>query len=167
MGQARNGGMAAVLGFDSGAHRGNPAGVETRKLSLRDEMMMQYRYERPIRVGAAGGIGTSAAAAAAFVMGANFGSGANGEFPLRIQCYFGELGAGMSNGKGTKAMFAGRHFDREVIPVVRTLVPSLQAQPSGSCRDDGRTWTGACSYDHHALGPTLCPGVRKELGSLC
>lgn len=43
------------------------------------------------------------------------GSGANSEFPIRIQCYFGGLGAGMSNGKGTKAMFAGRHFDREVI----------------------------------------------------
>ncbi len=28
-------------------------------------------------------------------------------FPIRLQCYFGELGAGMSNGKGTKAMFAG------------------------------------------------------------
>jgi hypothetical protein len=38
-------------------------------------------------------------------------AGANCEFPLRIQCYFGELGAGMSNGKGTTAMFAGRHFD--------------------------------------------------------
>ena len=43
------------------------------------------------------------------------GSGANSEFSIRIQCYFGELGTGMSEGKGTMAMFAGRHFDREVI----------------------------------------------------
>jgi hypothetical protein len=41
------------------------------------------------------------------VKGWFLGSGANGEFPIRIQCYFGELGAGMSNGKGTKAMFCG------------------------------------------------------------
>jgi hypothetical protein len=30
----------------------------------------------------------------------------------------------MSSGEGTKAMFAGRHFDREVI-LLCTLVPSL------------------------------------------
>jgi trans-AT polyketide synthase/acyltransferase/oxidoreductase domain-containing protein len=39
---------------------------------LRDDMMSKYRYDQPIKIGAAGGIGTPAAAAAAFVMGADF-----------------------------------------------------------------------------------------------
>ncbi|MCP3923116.1 MAG: ACP S-malonyltransferase [Desulfobacterales bacterium] len=41
-------------------------------MRLRDEMMEQYNYEKKIRVGAAGGIGTPEAAAAAFIMGADF-----------------------------------------------------------------------------------------------
>lgn len=41
-------------------------------LSLRDEMMAQYNYPKPIRVGAAGGIGAPEAAAAAFILGADF-----------------------------------------------------------------------------------------------
>jgi len=49
---------------------------------------------------------------------------------------------------------------------VRTLVPSLQAQCAGCGRDDGRTRIAPCAYDHHALGAAICPGVRKELGSL-
>lgn len=39
---------------------------------LRDEMMVKYRYPKRIRVGAAGGIGTPEAAAAAFIMGADY-----------------------------------------------------------------------------------------------
>ena len=35
-------------------------------------MMARYRYTKAIRVGAAGGIGTPEAAAAAFVLGADF-----------------------------------------------------------------------------------------------
>lgn len=38
----------------------------------RDEFMLQYHYKKKIRVGAAGGIGTPAAAAAAFALGADF-----------------------------------------------------------------------------------------------
>jgi trans-AT polyketide synthase/acyltransferase/oxidoreductase domain-containing protein len=41
-------------------------------LKLRDEMMSKYHYAQTIRVGAAGGIGAPHAAAAAFVMGADF-----------------------------------------------------------------------------------------------
>jgi trans-AT polyketide synthase, acyltransferase and oxidoreductase domains len=41
-------------------------------LHLRDQMMSQYLYRKQIRVGAAGGIGTPQAAAAAFIMGADF-----------------------------------------------------------------------------------------------
>jgi trans-AT polyketide synthase, acyltransferase and oxidoreductase domains len=41
-------------------------------LHLRDEMMSRYSYQKRIRVGAAGGIGTPEAAAAAFIMGADF-----------------------------------------------------------------------------------------------
>ena len=38
----------------------------------RDELMNQYRYAKPVRVGAAGGIGTPEAAATAFILGADF-----------------------------------------------------------------------------------------------
>jgi trans-AT polyketide synthase/acyltransferase/oxidoreductase domain-containing protein len=41
-------------------------------LHLRDEMMSRYSYRKKIRVGAAGGIGSPEAAAAAFIMGADF-----------------------------------------------------------------------------------------------
>lgn len=41
-------------------------------MRLRDEMMAQHHYTKAIRVGAAGGIGTPEAAAAAFIMGADF-----------------------------------------------------------------------------------------------
>lgn len=39
---------------------------------LRDEMMRRYQYDKKVRVGAAGGIGTPEAAAAAFILGADF-----------------------------------------------------------------------------------------------
>jgi trans-AT polyketide synthase/acyltransferase/oxidoreductase domain-containing protein len=38
----------------------------------RDELMAQYRYAKPVRVGAAGGIGTPESAATAFILGADF-----------------------------------------------------------------------------------------------
>jgi len=38
----------------------------------RDELMNQYQYAKPVRVGAAGGIGTPEAAATAFILGADF-----------------------------------------------------------------------------------------------
>jgi trans-AT polyketide synthase, acyltransferase and oxidoreductase domains len=40
--------------------------------ALRDEMMLKYRYHKLIKIGAAGGIGTPHAAAAALIMGADF-----------------------------------------------------------------------------------------------
>jgi trans-AT polyketide synthase/acyltransferase/oxidoreductase domain-containing protein len=59
---------------DSGGH--TDQGVAFALLpaiqSLRDEVMARRRYAEPVRVGAAGGIGTPAAAAAAFTMGADF-----------------------------------------------------------------------------------------------
>lgn len=59
---------------DSGGHtdQGVAYALMPAMLILRDEMMARYRYDRPIRVGAAGGIGTPHAAAAAFIMGADF-----------------------------------------------------------------------------------------------
>jgi len=59
---------------DSGGHtdRGIALTLLPAILRLRDATMMRYGYTRPIRVGAAGGIGTPEAAAAAFVMGADF-----------------------------------------------------------------------------------------------
>ncbi|WPS89815.1 ACP S-malonyltransferase [Brevibacillus halotolerans] len=41
-------------------------------IQLRDEMMKKYKYPKKIRIGAAGGIGTPEAAAAAFILGADF-----------------------------------------------------------------------------------------------
>lgn len=59
---------------DSGGHtdQGVAYALMPAMLHLRDEMMARYAYEKQIRVGAAGGIGTPESAAAAFVMGADF-----------------------------------------------------------------------------------------------
>ena len=59
---------------DSGGHTDNrPLTVLLPAiLALRDEAVTQFGYDRPVRVGAAGGIGTPAAAAAAFAMGAAY-----------------------------------------------------------------------------------------------
>ncbi len=59
---------------DSGGHTDNrPLTVLLPAiLRLRDEMAEQFHYRRPIRIGAAGGIGTPAAVAAAFALGAGY-----------------------------------------------------------------------------------------------
>lgn len=59
---------------DSGGHTDNQALVCVLPIvqHLRDEMMAQHRYQRPIRVGAAGGLGTPTSVAAAFAMGAAY-----------------------------------------------------------------------------------------------
>ncbi len=59
---------------DSGGH--TDGGVAFTLLpsimQLRDEMMKRYGYAKEVRVGGAGGIGTPEAAAAAFILGADF-----------------------------------------------------------------------------------------------
>jgi trans-AT polyketide synthase, acyltransferase and oxidoreductase domains len=59
---------------DSGGHtdQGVAYALMPAMMILRDELMAKYRYDRAISVGAAGGIGTPHAAAAAFIMGADF-----------------------------------------------------------------------------------------------
>lgn len=59
---------------DSGGHTDNQPFVTLlpTMLALRDELQAKFGYERPLRVGAAGGIGTPASAAAAFSMGAAY-----------------------------------------------------------------------------------------------
>jgi trans-AT polyketide synthase, acyltransferase and oxidoreductase domains len=59
---------------DSGGHTDNRPLVCLLPsiLALRDEMQRQYRYERQVRIGAAGGIGTPESALAAFMMGASY-----------------------------------------------------------------------------------------------
>jgi PfaD family protein len=59
---------------DSGGHTDNRPLVVIFPsiLALRDEIQDQYQYSIPIRVGAAGGIGTPTAALAAFIMGAAY-----------------------------------------------------------------------------------------------
>jgi PfaD family protein len=59
---------------DSGGHTDNRplAALFPVLLALRDRLQQQHRYSRPIRVGAAGGLGTPAAVAAAFSLGAAY-----------------------------------------------------------------------------------------------
>ena len=59
---------------DSGGHTDNRSLVCLLPaiLSLRDDIQQQYHYQHPVRVGAAGGIGTPEAALAAFMMGASY-----------------------------------------------------------------------------------------------
>ena len=59
---------------DSGGHTDNRPAITLlpTMLALRDRMQAQHGYDRPLRVGAAGGIATPASAAAAFVMGAAY-----------------------------------------------------------------------------------------------
>jgi trans-AT polyketide synthase/acyltransferase/oxidoreductase domain-containing protein len=59
---------------DSGGHTDNQALVCVLPLMarLRDDLVAQHGFQRPIRIGAAGGLGTPQAVAAAFSMGAAF-----------------------------------------------------------------------------------------------
>ncbi|WP_242589560.1 ACP S-malonyltransferase [Corallococcus macrosporus] len=59
---------------DSGGHtdQGVAYALTPAIIRLRDRMMAQYGYAKRVRVGAAGGIGTPEAAAAAFMLGADF-----------------------------------------------------------------------------------------------
>lgn len=59
---------------DSGGHTdgGSALALMPVIISLRDEMMRVYDYQKKVRIGAAGGIGTPEAAAAAFILGADF-----------------------------------------------------------------------------------------------
>lgn len=59
---------------DSGGHTdmGIPTVIFPPMLLLRDQFVARYRYESPLHVGQAGGIGSPESAAAAFTMGADF-----------------------------------------------------------------------------------------------
>jgi PfaD family protein len=59
---------------DSGGHTDNRplAVILPTVLALRDELTGRYGYQRPIRVGAAGGLGTPVAVAGAFALGAAY-----------------------------------------------------------------------------------------------
>ena len=63
-----------VVEADSGGHtdRGVAYALLPAMMSLRNEKMKEYGYKKRIKVGAAGGIGTPQAAAASFIMGADF-----------------------------------------------------------------------------------------------
>ncbi len=59
---------------DSGGHTDNQSltALFPIILALRDELAARYGYRRPIRIGAAGGLGTPSAVAAAFALGAAY-----------------------------------------------------------------------------------------------
>ena len=63
-----------IVESDSGGHTDNRplTALLPTLLALRDEIALAHNYTRPIRLGAAGGIGTPSAAAAAFALGASF-----------------------------------------------------------------------------------------------
>lgn len=68
--------LAEDICAEADSARQNDGGASSSLLpamiKLRDEMMDKFRYKKKIRVGSAGGIGTPEAAAAAFVLGAEF-----------------------------------------------------------------------------------------------
>ncbi len=59
---------------DSGGHTDNRPAITLvpTMIALRDRLAREFNYDRPLRVGAAGGIATPASAAAAFAMGAAY-----------------------------------------------------------------------------------------------
>ena len=59
---------------DSGGHtdQGSPYALLPSIQALRDRLAERFQYRNPICIGAAGGIGTPEAAAAAFILGADF-----------------------------------------------------------------------------------------------
>lgn len=63
-----------IVESDSGGHTDNQplTALFPIILSLRDQIAAEQRYRRPIRIGAAGGLGTPTAVAAAFSLGAAF-----------------------------------------------------------------------------------------------
>ncbi|MGD2087055.1 MAG: ACP S-malonyltransferase [Candidatus Aminicenantes bacterium] len=63
-----------IVEADSGGHTDQrmPYALMPAMIKLRNEMMKKYGYDKKIRLGAAGGIGSPEAAAAAFVLGADF-----------------------------------------------------------------------------------------------
>jgi trans-AT polyketide synthase/acyltransferase/oxidoreductase domain-containing protein len=63
-----------IVEADSGGHTDNRPAVALlpAMIALRDELQSQHLYDVPLRIGAAGGIGTPASACAAFSMGAAF-----------------------------------------------------------------------------------------------
>jgi PfaD family protein len=63
-----------IVEADSGGHTDNQAltALFPTIVQLRNELAAQFGYTRPIRVGAAGGLGTPAAVASAFSLGAAF-----------------------------------------------------------------------------------------------
>lgn len=63
-----------IVESDSGGHTDNqPLGALFPViLALRDELSAQHGYQRPVRVGAAGGLGTPGAVASAYALGAAF-----------------------------------------------------------------------------------------------
>jgi len=63
-----------IVEADSGGHTDNQAlpALFPTVLSVRDELSTSKGYQRPIRVGAAGGLGCPSAIAAAFSLGASF-----------------------------------------------------------------------------------------------
>lgn len=63
-----------IVEADSGGHTDNRTltALFPVILRLREELTAKYRYARPLRVGAAGGLGTPSGVAAAFALGADF-----------------------------------------------------------------------------------------------
>jgi transposase-like protein len=70
----------------------------------------------------------------------------------------------MDNLETLEELFAGRHFDREVI----ILCVRWYLRFKLSLRDLAEMMAErGLSYDHHAMGPALRTGVREALAPIC
>jgi hypothetical protein len=68
----------------------------------------------------------------------------------------------MSKLSSIEELFAGRHFDREVI----ILCVRWYLRYKLSFRDLVEMMAESCPYDHHALGSEVCLRVRQALEPL-
>jgi trans-AT polyketide synthase/acyltransferase/oxidoreductase domain-containing protein len=140
---------------DSGGHTDNQAltALLPTILSLRDELARSAGYARPIRVGAAGGLGTPGAVAAAFALGAAYvltGSVNQAAVESGLSAGAGDARAGRPRGRDHGAR--GRH------------VRARREGPGAEARDDVRG-ARAKLYDAYVTYPSLDGHPRGGAGA--
>ena len=154
---------------DSGGHTDNQTLVALvpRILALRDEISARHGYTRDIRVGAAGGLGTPSAVAAAFALGAAYvvtGSVNQSAVDVGLMTAMGALGFGL------------RKLGFEVAPIVFGLIlsPNIEMTLRQSLALSGGSYAIflerplaaallASALALLALG--LVPALRRKLGA--
>ena len=69
--------------------------------------------------------------------------------------------------KGMKELFAGRHFDREIIVLCVRWYLRYKLRLRDLVEMMAERRVGYCAYHDHALGTEICSGVREALEWLC